>query len=94
MYKLDNGVTVYETLDDLLNADIESVYEDDNNYYFHLVPECYYENAVWVVDKQTSIVSYIMYTEFLCEHMYEEGTRQISPESINRMYYQRVWRTT
>lgn len=90
MYKLDNGVTMYETLDDLLNADMESVYEDNSNYYFHLVPECYYENAVWSVDKKTYRVSYIMYTEFLCEHMYEKGTKQISPELIKRTHYQRV----
>ena len=83
MYKLKNGEgTVYETFDELLNADIESVFEDENNYYFHLVPECYFENAMWVVNKKTYEVSYMMFTKFRFEILDTESVREIKPDLI------------
>lgn len=83
MKKTEYG-TVYETIDELINANIESLYEDENNYYFHLVPECFYENAVWVVDKQTEDVSYMMFTEFIFETIYKTGAIEIDPKTLKR----------
>ena len=76
--------TVYETIDELINADIESLYEDRDNYYFHLIPECFCENAVWVVNKQTREVSYMMFTEFIFDTMYKTNAKKIDLQTLKR----------
>jgi len=83
MQKTEQG-TIYETLGELMNANIESVYEDSTHYYFHLVPECFYENAVWVVEKENESVSYMMYTEFIFDVMHKTNAKKIDWKTLKR----------
>lgn len=62
MYKDVNGYNVYETIDELLSADVKELYEDSENYYFRLKPNCYYDNGAWVVNKNDNKVSFLLYT--------------------------------
>ena len=63
VYKTDNGLTVYETFDELLKADVVEMYSFGNDYYIMLEPEDFYDEAVWKVDKRTEKVTVIDYVQ-------------------------------
>lgn len=64
MYKCKgSGLTVYETFDELLYADIINMYEYQSKYFIETRPEDFYDETVWVVDKQTEKVSFVHFVE-------------------------------
>ena len=63
------GLTEYETFDELLNAEIILMSEDDVNYYIRTKPQQLYENCVWVVNKITENVSFIYFTDYIVDYM-------------------------
>lgn len=65
----ETGLTEYESFNELLNADIDEMTENKNRYFIQLKPEQFYDNTVWVVDKQTKSVSFIHFTEYLINFM-------------------------
>ncbi len=68
MYKNPTtNLTEYETFDELLNADVLFITEDEKNYYIRVKPERFFDNCVWVVDKDTKKVSFIYYTDYLVD---------------------------
>lgn len=72
----------YATLDELLKEEVNAVYEYDGYFYVKLKPKCYYENAIWKVDKKTGKASYMMFTEFIINVL--EFAKQIDPETLRR----------
>ncbi len=72
---------VYETLDEVLNAEIKFVSEYDGFYYIKLKPDCYYDNGMLKVDKYTGSVSYIYFTQYLCTGIAEKA-KPITVEEI------------
>lgn len=65
MYVHPNGVVVYETIEDLLDADIQFVSDCGDNLYVKLKPDNYYDNSIWVVDKKTKKVSFMLFTGYI-----------------------------
>lgn len=64
MYKCkESGLTVYETFNELLDADIMNMYEHQGKYFIEVRPEEFYDETVWVVDKQTEKVSFVHFVE-------------------------------
>ena len=82
MYKHENGVTVYETLEELLNADIDFITECDDSYYIRLKPESYYDNSVWVVNKHTLKVSFMLFTQYF--DIMDKAT-PVNPATLKRV---------
>lgn len=72
----------YNTLDDLLKEEVNFVYELDGYYYVKLKPKCFYENAIWKVDKKTGEVSYMMFTDFIIN--VERFATPVNPKTLKR----------
>lgn len=70
----ESGMTVYETLDELLNCDIKFVSEYNGYYFIKLQPYCYYDNSIWRINKATGEVSYMMFTQYLCDGIANKAT--------------------
>lgn len=83
MYKCEeNGLTVYETLDELLHTNIIYASEYEGFYYIRVKPEYHYSNCIWKVDKKTGKSSYMMYTEYIITIM--DKAREIDPASLRK----------
>ena len=52
----DNGFTIYDTFDELLNADLDWVYEDNQYYYIQAKSDFVYSGTAYRVDKRTKCV--------------------------------------
>lgn len=83
MYKCKvSGLTVYETLDELLNANVTDMFEYNGNYYISVYPEEFYDESVWKVNKKTEDVSVIHYVETFS--IPKEERIPIDPETLRR----------
>lgn len=76
------GLMVYESMDELLGADIVFVVEYDGFYYFRLEPEEHFDNTVWKVDKQTKEISCIHLVEYFD---IEDKATRIDPSKLRRV---------
>lgn len=84
MYKCrESGLFVYETFDELLNAEIVSVSEYEGFYYIRLKPQEFYDNSMWKVDKKTKNVSLMYYTEYLLE--INDKAKHIDPAMLRTL---------
>lgn len=77
----ESGEIVYETLDELLRADVISVSEYEEHYYISVKREYEYSNCIWKVDKKTGKASYMMYTEYL---RFADKAKEIDPATLRR----------
>lgn len=84
MYTTDNGIEIYETLQDLLSKDILKVGEYDEKYYVELKTDDPYDNTVWIVDKNTLEVSWIHFTTFIIEDI-DEKVKPVDIETLRRL---------
>ena len=83
MYKSkESGLTIYETLDELLSADIVNIFEYKNDYYIELQPEHFYDCRVHKVDKQTGKLSCIHKVETAL--IPDEERKQIDPKELRK----------
>ena len=76
-----SGLTVYESLDELLAADIIFMSEYNGFYYIRVNSGDYYDNSVWTVNKRTGEVSFIGYTEYF---EIEDKAKEINPLTLKR----------
>lgn len=76
------GLTMYDTFDEILNAEIVLFTEDENNYYIRTKPQQYFENNVWIIDKKTEKVSFMYFTGYMCEVM--DNVTPVDPKNIKR----------
>lgn len=68
MYKCPkSGLIVYETVDDFRDQTITLAYEDAQNYYFRVRSHDFYDNRIWIVNKSTKAVSYMSFTDWMCD---------------------------
>lgn len=77
-----NGFAVYENLDELLAADIVSISEYDGFYYVKTKPDCYYDNSIWKVNKQTRKATFMLFTEYIVNVM--DKAKEIDPAILRR----------
>lgn len=83
MYRCkESGEIIYESLDELLHADIVSASEYGDNYYIVAKREYAYSNCIWKVDKKTGKASYMMYTEYLLT--IADKATEIDPTTLKR----------
>ncbi len=76
---------VYGSLKELLHEKIFWIREDDVNYYVCLEsnPGQYYNNITWVVNKNTDNVTFMGFTDFIREGLFEKTTL-VDPETLKR----------
>ena len=77
------GLTEYEAFEEILNADIIEFTEDENNYYIRTKPQQYFENNIWIIDKKTEKVSFMYYTQYICDVI--DNVTPVNPESLKRV---------
>lgn len=83
MYKTkESGLTVYETLDELLNSDIEFVSDYNGKYYIGVKPESKYDNSIWKVDKRTGEVSCSSFIDYMLE--IEDKATPVDPKTLRK----------
>ena len=83
MYRCkESGLKIYESLDELLDADIIDMFEYDGDYYISVQPEHFHDEAVWKVNKQSGKVSVIHYVETFC--IADKDKIQINPNTLKR----------
>lgn len=72
------------TFDELLNMDIYNITEDEKNYYIKLELEEgeTYDNSLWVVDKKTKAVSYMLATDYMV--FIHDKTKPVDPLVLKR----------
>lgn len=76
------GLNEYESFEELLDADVDSITEDKKNYYVMLKPEQTYDCTVWVVNKRTRRVSFMHYIQYAYSVM--DYVTSVNIESIKR----------
>ena len=82
LYKSEkSGLTVYETFDELLNADIVDMFLFEDNYYIKLRPENIYDECVWKVNGKTNEISTIHYIETF---MIRDKAETIDPKTLRK----------
>lgn len=84
MYVADNGIEVYETLQDLLTKDILKVGEYEEKYYIELKTDDPYDNTVWIVNKNNLEVSWMPFTTFIVEDI-DEKVKPVDVETLRRL---------
>ncbi len=62
-----SGGKVYETFEELLDADVEFLALYEENYYFRIKSDNHYNHAMWKVDQKTKEVSYFDLVDFLVD---------------------------
>lgn len=76
----DNGHSIYETFDELINAGIVMISEYGNCLFVRVKPEYLYDNSIWVVDKKTGEVTYMMFTDYITN--VEPKAKLLNPEQF------------
>ena len=83
MYKCPkSGLIVYETVDDFHNQTITLACENAQNYYFTVRSHDFYDNRIWIVDKSSKAVSYMSFTDWMCDVM--DSTTPMEVEVLKR----------
>lgn len=72
--------TVYETVEELIEAGVCLVYECGNSYYVRITPPGRWYNCIWIVNKETREVTSMYYTDFLVT--LSDKSREISVEEF------------
>ena len=68
------------TYDELMSReDVQSISEHEGFLYVKLPPTEYYDNTIWRVNKETHEVSYMMFTDYLC-NVYAHATYIVKPD--------------
>ena len=80
-----SGLLQYETLDEILDAKIDSATMDENKYYFIVHYDDIYSNTVWVVDKKTEAVSQMTLIEYMFDNPGIDNVESFDPQSIKRV---------
>lgn len=75
------GLTEYETFDELLDADIIEMTEYGENYYIRVKPQQFYDNTMWVVNKRTNEVSFILFTQYL---RIKDKATPVNPDTLRK----------
>lgn len=73
------GKNVYESLAELLDQKVLNVTEDDANYYVELEAENFYDNTIWVANKRTGKVTWMLLTEYFG---IEDNTTPVDPDEL------------
>lgn len=73
------GRNIYESLDELLNQTVLHVTEDADNYYVKLKTDDFYDNIIWVCNKRTGKVSWMLLTEYF---VFEDDTKPVNPDEL------------
>lgn len=60
--KVIDGIVIYETVEDILEAKIEQVYDYEGFYFIALKPESVWDNSAWIMNKSTKEVKHTFYT--------------------------------
>ena len=76
------NVVIYETFEDLLDADIDFISENEQNYYIRIKSKAFYDDNMWAVDKKTNKVSFIGYINYMLNIM--DNTKPVDPETLKR----------
>lgn len=83
MYKCEgSGLIVYETFDELLDADIEIMSDYDGFYYIRLKPQELYDDSIWKVDKRTGEVSCSSFIDYMLD--IQDKATPIDPKTLKR----------
>ena len=82
MYKTNNGMEIYESVDDLLQKDITEIWDYDGEYYVSVRSDSFYDGRIWIVDKDTKQVSKGYYTDFIVDIM--DKATPVDPEILRR----------
>lgn len=79
MYKCPkSGLIFYDTVDELRSQTIIDAYEDAQNYYFRVDSDDFYDNRIWIVNKSTKAVSYMSFTDWICDVMDNTAFMEVS----------------
>lgn len=82
MQKTENGIIIYETLDELVSAGILSATEYEGFYYIEVSHEYEYEETIWKVDKRTGAVTWMHLIPYMCD--IERKAKKIDPSTLKR----------
>lgn len=66
--KMTDNYKVSGTFDDLLNDDINMVYDTSEYYFISLKSQGMYDNTIYKVDKKSKEVSWVVLIDFLFEY--------------------------
>ncbi len=78
---IDNGFTIYDTINELLNTDLDWVYEDDEYYYMQPTTDFVYSGTAYRVDKKTKSVERMHFVKMIKSI---KKAKQIDPKTIER----------
>ena len=78
----ESGEITYESLGELLDAEITYASECDGFYYIKVKENYFYSNCIWKVDKSTGKASYMMFTEYILNVM--DKAKEIDPATLRR----------
>jgi len=84
MYLSPMGREIYESLEEMISAGIESAYEYEDNYYLNVRSNDFYNNTIWVVNKKTGEV---LDKNFVCDFILTgicDKAKKINPAILKR----------
>ncbi len=82
LYKTNNGIEIYETVDDLLQKDITEIWGYGGKYYVSVKSDNFYDNRIWIVDKKTKQVSKGYYIDIMLD--IADKATPVDPETLRR----------
>ena len=84
MYKCEmSGITIYETLEELLESKFLWIMEYDGNYYIKPPLDDPYDERVYEVNKKTKELSCIHYIDYAIK--FEDKAKPVNPETLRRV---------
>ena len=78
------GIEMYESLEEMISAGIESVYEYEENYYLNVRSNDFYSNTIWGLNKNTGNISR---KNFVCDFILTgicDKAKEINPAILKR----------